>query len=941
MKPNLLKRKLLLSILFSILYAYLSVHPWSAYAQSTITISGRILDGQNQALPGASVFLKGTTLGSLSAPDGAFLIKNVPPGEYMLSASFAGYKKTEQKISNSNQDVKNIQLKLFEDVLQMNEVVVTGSNTALTKFESSITITTLNTRELQERVPRSTGDLLKTVPGFSVNNTRGEIGNGLVVRGLPPGGPGINSFIFVGLHEDGLPVYEIPNGPVALDYHFRADETVGRMETVRGGSSTIFASNSGGGLINFISKTGGKEFEGLAKLTVGNQPSYRFDINFGGPLTDKLRYNIGGFYRYDLGIRNFGGPANVGGQIKANFTYDINKGYVRLYTRFLDDRNKLFTNIPYQNFNKPEEIPGGQDLSTGVTYGQELNNIFRQPDPYNIGSNNSYEARDGVHVQYRNLQLDVHKELGNGFTITNKSKIIGAIITQRNLNLEQSPSKFTTSDNQMYTFVNSGDLIDDIASINGNGLQYRQNLTSSDHRYWNFINYTLLSKQVGERLNVQFGPYVSQVNQFDRTFQSNLLTDSKGNLINWTTVDTTGTPTAIHTQNGFVQYSTPGNQSFISNAKQSYTIAALFAGADWKITDKLRAEGGIRYEYTNAIGSTERPTTVNLDKSAVTRYDNNFATGSGRFRTWDYDYQTYNFSLGFNYLFSDRIAAYVRGSRGNRTPTPHNHFNLVEKGTPEGNGVTLKSPPDRMYHVEGALKVNLDRFHLIPTVFYSTIKIRQNIVNSILQPGNYLDNVVDFINTSTVGLELEAGYQLTDDVTLRFNGTVQDARYGDMKIPMRALVPAEAPPVGVPTTIYEIDVTGNKMQQTPDFIADLGASYRIFKNFSLYANYRYTDGYYLNRRNSVKVDGWGELAGGISFEKNNLLLTIRGNNLLNTVALQNGTGTSFENIASINESGEAVYDFDPNTNNQRPNSFYGLGQFILPRTVFASLTIKF
>jgi outer membrane receptor protein involved in Fe transport len=65
---------------------------------------------------------------------------------------------------------------------------------------------------------------------------------------------------------------------------------------LRGGSGSIYANNSPGGLINFISKEGTNDFKGSAKLETSTYGLMRTDVNVGGALVkDKLFFNIGGF----------------------------------------------------------------------------------------------------------------------------------------------------------------------------------------------------------------------------------------------------------------------------------------------------------------------------------------------------------------------------------------------------------------------------------------------------------------------------------------------------------------------------------------------------------------------------------------------------------------------------------------------------------------------
>ena len=61
---------------------------------------------------------------------------------------------------------------------------------------------------------------------------------------------------FMQIQEDGLPVTEF--GDIAFgntDIFIRFDESVERIESIRGGSASTFASNAPGGIINFISKS--------------------------------------------------------------------------------------------------------------------------------------------------------------------------------------------------------------------------------------------------------------------------------------------------------------------------------------------------------------------------------------------------------------------------------------------------------------------------------------------------------------------------------------------------------------------------------------------------------------------------------------------------------------------------------------------------------------
>ena len=85
-------------------------------AQQTIT--GIVKDESGSAIPGASVIIKGTSIGTVTDADGAFKISGRP--DDMIVVSFIGYK--QQEILIGQQTV--VDVKLAEDVQTLEEVVV-------------------------------------------------------------------------------------------------------------------------------------------------------------------------------------------------------------------------------------------------------------------------------------------------------------------------------------------------------------------------------------------------------------------------------------------------------------------------------------------------------------------------------------------------------------------------------------------------------------------------------------------------------------------------------------------------------------------------------------------------------------------------------------------------------------------------------------------------
>ena len=182
-----------------------------------------------------------------------------------------------------------------QDVLELDSVVITASRDGATKMNSSISVSALSAEQILAQAPRSTAEIFRSLPGVRSESTGGDGNANIAVRGLPVASGGAK---FLQLQEDGLPVMEF--GDIAFgnaDIFLRADQNVARIESVRGGSSSTFASNSPGGVINFISKTGEVEGGEIA-LTKGlGYDHTRLDFDYGAPLSDTLRFHVGGFYR--------------------------------------------------------------------------------------------------------------------------------------------------------------------------------------------------------------------------------------------------------------------------------------------------------------------------------------------------------------------------------------------------------------------------------------------------------------------------------------------------------------------------------------------------------------------------------------------------------------------------------------------------------------------
>ncbi|MBN2807733.1 MAG: TonB-dependent receptor, partial [Prolixibacteraceae bacterium] len=163
-------------ILVFILALFAVTGTWAQYQ-----ISGRVLTTQNEALPGASVLLQGTSTGVISNAEGQFVLTNIPKGTYVLKVSFIGYQDVNQSIDLSRDLELNILLNVSTVLTEEVFVRATraGKNTPVTSF--NVSKEQLEEKNLGMDVPF----LLSTTPSFVATSDAGAgIGySGFRIRG--------------------------------------------------------------------------------------------------------------------------------------------------------------------------------------------------------------------------------------------------------------------------------------------------------------------------------------------------------------------------------------------------------------------------------------------------------------------------------------------------------------------------------------------------------------------------------------------------------------------------------------------------------------------------------------------------------------------------------------------------------------------------------------
>lgn len=220
------------------------------------TITGGVTDENGQPLPGVTVAIKGTSLGTSTGADGNYTI-TAPDESSVLVFSYVGYKSREVSVAQGN--VINVTLE--EDVANLNEVLVVGYGS-----QSRETVTTAVTKldpKVLENVPyaNAASAMQGTLPGVRVQSTSGQPGAAprIVVRG----GTSINN------PNGASPLY-IVDGVIRPDMNDISPDDIESLQVLKDAAATaIYGARGSNGVVILTTKSG---------KAGSMRVSYRYDL---------------------------------------------------------------------------------------------------------------------------------------------------------------------------------------------------------------------------------------------------------------------------------------------------------------------------------------------------------------------------------------------------------------------------------------------------------------------------------------------------------------------------------------------------------------------------------------------------------------------------------------------------------------------------------------
>jgi len=822
----------------------------------------------------------------------------------------------------------------------IDEIIVTGVFDKRTRMDAPIAITVLKSDLIQQQVPNSAADLLKNVPGVYVNSSLGEIRNNVSSRGISAGSAdGTFAYEYISMQEDGLPVTNTTYFNYGPDFFLRADATIAQIDAVRGGPASITAANAPGGIFNYISKTGGNKFAGEIRAKYGvqgaeNSGFHRIDADFGGPLGNNWFFNVGGFYRYDLGAKYPGYPFNNGGQIKANILKKYDKGSVKIFLKYLNDKNGYAQLVPTRNYTDPEPAEGFSSSSSLLIPKLQYNS----PD-FIHGGNIDYNSGRLVSNKYRSVTLNWDHNLGDDWKLFLASKYSDNDVVQNSVG-----TSFVTSLNDFtsyfliggigvgnYSFKDalSGQELANVSSALGAGglpvyqinknilpnqsIQNNSFLMSALNFYENKVNESMNQLTINKKwnnMNFSFGGYYGFSDVWRFSGINGIALTTMENRPRMMTLSLTGVTTLDFTKpglyqltnsDGFAQAAGSTGDLLEFNSKQQQ--GAAFFGHTWDITENLTLDWGIRYEKVWINGDNTRTYLVSdkkggADSNIFTMYNNNSLSKLTNV-LYSRQFENFSYSAAVNYKFSNNVAVYARYSKGSKAPDLDVFFAANRLET-----IGLLNPQSRKtQQIEMGFKTKTSYIDAFVTPFYSLLS---NVPYGFMADdgkGGFYTTPTLYNENETYGLEMETNIKPTNNFNIRAVLTLQDPKVKKGFLWNTGKVPG---PSDDTTSTY----SGTTVAYTPKIIANVTPNLKVGRAFG-FVTWNYMGKREGSNTNIYKLSGFSQFDLGVGYNLNeNISMLVNINNVFNKYGVMSyqRPGTLQQQLGGFENFTQAEYE---------------------------------
>ncbi|AQG78750.1 TonB-dependent receptor [Spirosoma montaniterrae] len=790
------------------------------------TVTGKVIDARTgKRLVGATVTIKGTTNGSATGQNGQFTLITGQKLPFTILVSHVGYQTQEIVLAQDDAEIR-----LIEGATQLDDITITSRRRQESAQDVPIPISVVrgalvedagafNVNRLKELIPSV--QLYSSNPRNTTLNIRG-LGStfGLTNDGIDPG---------VGFYVDG--VYYARPAVTALDF-----VDIEQVEVLRGPQGTLFGKNTTAGAFNITTRAASFVPGATFEVSYGNYNFVQAKASITGPITQKLaaRASFSGTQRNGL-------LTNIRTNQSVNTLNNLGFRGQLLYTPSDNVRLTLIGDYTDQQPNGYAQVVAGVVTTRRAAY-RQFNNIIADLG-YTLPSTNPFD---------RIIDHDTPSKANNqlGGVSLNADVRIGA-------------GTLTATSAWRYWLwgpLNDRDYI---------GLPvFSISAANSKHDQWSQeVRY---AGTISPRLSGVLGVYYLY-----QDLQSDPVQTEEAGAAQWRFAQSSTS----------ALWRTPGlfdGFGIRTTNRLRSTSAAVFAQADWSISNKLHVLPGIRYNYDKKIANYKRETYGGLQTTdpALLALKNAVYTN----QAFDTEVDETNFSgqLTLQYKASSRLNAFGTFS------VSYKPVGVNIAGLPTANGRVLlelaRVKPESVRHYEFGVKSRPTPNSTLNVVFHnSDISDYQTQVQTP-EPGVNRGYLANAEKVRVFGLEV--------DGTIRFGNAL--SVYGSMAYTNGTYVSFTNAPVPLEETGGERafkDISGGELPGISRWAGSLGGELSGTGKF-LAQDGRFflaADGYYRSSFSSspspsqfLNIDGYALVNARVGFRASNgTSVFIWSRNLLN------------------------------------------------------------
>lgn len=336
-----------------------------AGAQRSGNIRGLVTTAESHnPIAGAQVAITSPVRVAITDARGAYILRDVPTGTFVLHASAMGKRPDSSTIAVTAGATATADFALNEGSLLLSGIVVSATRTPIEASKVASTVNVLAPEHVRQSPARESQDLLREIPAVELPRGSSLVGGTaqiVSIRGVDEGRTAVLA--------DGIPINDAWGE--WIDWGRIPKSALDRVEVVEGGTSSLYGNGAMGGLISFFSRP---LAPGAMDLQVdgGSRDTRHGYFAAGVPVLGALSVNAAGDYQekggYNLIAPANRGPVDVESQvIQRNGFLRLNYAPSSTWSAFaaghmFGDSRGVGTPLSYANRDQ-------RDMSAGLDYG--------------------------------------------------------------------------------------------------------------------------------------------------------------------------------------------------------------------------------------------------------------------------------------------------------------------------------------------------------------------------------------------------------------------------------------------------------------------------------------------------------------------------------------------------------------------------------------------